>query len=73
MTKKTPKRDAVAEAVRPVYLIASSIQYVLGEMLKAKSASSREEFLKRLDEEATYLKINIKLLRKEVERAKNNA
>lgn len=70
MAKKTLKRDVVAEAVRPVYLIASSIQYVLGEMLKTKSMPSREEFLKRLDEEATYLKINIKLLRREVERAR---
>lgn len=74
MTKeKTRRQDLVAEAVRPVYLIATSIQYALGSLLKSKSVHERQELLKRLDNEATYLKLNLKLLRREVEQEKMNS
>lgn len=61
------RRDSLAEAVRPVYLIASSIQYALGSLLKTESQDQRQELLARLDEDATYLKLNLKLLRRQVE------
>jgi uncharacterized protein YbjQ (UPF0145 family) len=58
----------VAEAARPVYLIAASVQHALTELLKAKNRAAREDALRRLEHEARYLKINVAMLRKEVER-----
>jgi len=66
--KKGSKRDPLAEAARPVYLITASINYALNELLRAKSKPARTEALKRLEDETKYLKINVTMLRKEAER-----
>lgn len=63
------RRDSLAEAARPVYLIAASVQYALNELLKAKTKHGREEQLLRIEQEAKYLGLNVKMLRREVENA----
>lgn len=65
---KRVKKDEVMEATRPLYLISASITFALNEMLKTKSPLGRQMLLKRLDNDAKYFKINLALLRREVER-----
>lgn len=67
---KRVKKDEVMEATRPLYLISASITFALNEMLKSPSKKLRQEQLKRLDEDLKYFKINLTLLRREVERGR---
>lgn len=64
------KRDDVAEAARPLYLVSASITFALNELLKTKSKLGRQIALKRLDEDLKYFKMNLALLRREVERGR---
>ena len=66
--RKALPRDHVAEAARPVYLIASTVEYALGQLLKSKNKAEQQDALRRLEDTAKHLKTNVALLRKEVER-----
>lgn len=66
MKPRKIKLDSVSEATRPLYLIASSIEYSLKMILQTKNKKQRLEFLARIEEDEKYLVQNIRLLKKEI-------